>query len=86
MRLDCGPAFQQALPGQFVMIRIHGQTMPLLSRPFSIHDLIMPENHVQAFDLLYKVVGTGTQKLSQVRPGDHLEVLGPLGRGFFNPK
>jgi len=82
MRIACGPIFQSALPGQFVMIRIHGQTTPLLSRPFSIHDVIVSDSGLAAFDLLYKVLGSGTQKLSLMRAGDQLDVLGPLGRGF----
>jgi dihydroorotate dehydrogenase electron transfer subunit len=32
--------------------------------------------------LLYKVVGRGTAALAHVRPGDAVEVMGPLGRGF----
>ncbi len=84
MRIACGPVFQTASPGQFVMIRVQGQTMPLLSRPFSIHDLIMSDSSVVAFDLLYKIVGSGTKKLSLIRPGDQIDVLGPLGRGFSN--
>ncbi len=82
MRIACGQVFQSALPGQFVMIRIHGQTMPLLSRPFSIHDVIMPDSGVMAFDLLYKIVGAGTKKFSLIRPGDQIDILGPLGNGF----
>ncbi len=67
----------EARPGQFVMIRM-GQGMdPLLRRPFSIcgvrDDLVF---------VLYRVVGRGTQILSDAREGDALAVLGPLGTGF----
>jgi dihydroorotate dehydrogenase electron transfer subunit len=33
--------------------------------------------------LLYKVVGRGTRLMAQLRPGDQVELLGPLGHGFF---
>jgi len=82
MRIACGSAFQDAVPGQFVMVRIHGRATPLLSRPFSIHDLILQPSGVVAFDILYKIVGAGTEKLSGIPAGDRLDVLGPLGRGF----
>jgi dihydroorotate dehydrogenase electron transfer subunit len=64
------------------MIRNPGQIAPLLSRPFSIHDVIIEKSRVGAFDILYKIVGAGTLKLSQASPGDRIDVLGPLGRGF----
>jgi dihydroorotate dehydrogenase electron transfer subunit len=32
--------------------------------------------------ILYKVLGRGTEVLSRVRPGETLDVLGPLGNGF----
>jgi dihydroorotate dehydrogenase electron transfer subunit len=74
--------YQGALPGQFVMLRLAGQSSPLLRRPFSIHDVIMEGADVSGFDILYKIVGKGTEALSRSRTGDEVDVLGPLGRGF----
>jgi dihydroorotate dehydrogenase electron transfer subunit len=82
MRIACSRVFKYAVPGQFVMIRSPGQTTPLLSRPFSIHDVIIEESGTVSVDILYKIVGVGTLKLSQIPPGDQIDVLGPLGRGF----
>ncbi len=65
-------------PGQFVMIRVGPGMDPLLRRPFSIAGVEGKE----IFLVLYQVVGRGTALLSQVREGDRLSVLGPLGRGF----
>ncbi|MCD6306214.1 MAG: dihydroorotate dehydrogenase electron transfer subunit [Deltaproteobacteria bacterium] len=69
-----------AVPGQFVMIRVRQAMDPLLRRPFSIcradGDLIL---------VLYRVVGRGTEILSEMRQGDSLDVMGPLGRGFGHP-
>jgi len=63
-------------PGQFYMLRawdIH----PLLSRPLSIHDM-----DGEKIDFLYEAKGRGTRLLAGLRPGDILEMLGPLGNGF----
>jgi dihydroorotate dehydrogenase electron transfer subunit len=67
-----------ALPGQFVMIRANRDLDPLLRRPFSICGTA-PGGRVL---ILYQVVGRGTAILAQKRPGDVLQVMGPLGRGF----
>ena len=82
VRIACDQVYQDAIPGQFVMIRLVGRTSPLLRRPFSIHDLIMEGGRVTGFDILYKIIGTGTEALSTSRAGDRVDVLGPLGRGF----
>ena len=82
MRIACDPVYQSALPGQFVMVRGLGQASPLLRRPFSIHDLILEGARVTGFDILYKIIGKGTEALSMSRAGDRVDVLGPLGRGF----
>ncbi|MFP4476826.1 MAG: dihydroorotate dehydrogenase electron transfer subunit [Desulfatibacillaceae bacterium] len=79
MRLVAGEMGRVATPGQFVMVRCHEGMDPLLRRPFSIHDAD-PETGV--LSLLYKVVGRGTRLLAARNPGDFVDVLGPLGRGF----
>jgi dihydroorotate dehydrogenase electron transfer subunit len=82
MRIVCDQVYQDAMPGQFVMVRLAGQVSPLLRRPFSIHDLILEGNRVIGFDILYKIIGIGTEALSKSIAGDRVDVLGPLGRGF----
>ena len=82
MRIACGKAYQDAMPGQFVMVRLADQLRPLLRRPFSIHNLILDGERVEGFEILYKLVGDGTRILSLSTARDHLEVLGPLGHGF----
>ncbi len=67
-----------ALPGQFVMIQIGSGKDPLLRRPFSIHQT-SSEGYLQ---ILFKVVGRGTELLAQYRVGEQLSLLGPLGKGF----
>ena len=72
-----------ARPGQFVMVKPPARRIPLLRRPFSVHNCLIKRGEVYGFELLYKVVGQGTQALSEMKTGDVLDVLGPLGNGFF---
>ena len=85
IRLSCHREYVRARPGQFVMVRFPQQIDPLLPRPFSIHRLIKQAGVTTGLELLYKVVGKGTQALSLRQPGDHLSLTGPLGRGFAVP-
>jgi dihydroorotate dehydrogenase electron transfer subunit len=71
-----------ARPGQFVMVKPPDKRIPLLRRPFSIHNRLVERGEVCGFELLYKVVGKGTESLSRMKAGDVLDVLGPLGNGF----
>ncbi len=78
--------FENACPGQFVMIGTSGkQNAPLLRRPFSIHGLIQKKGRVVGFELLYKVVGEGTRLMSRFCSGNETDVLGPLGNTFDLP-
>ena len=67
-----------AIPGQFVMVQIGSGKDPLLRRPFSVHQT-SSEGTLQ---ILFKVVGRGTELLAQCRVGEQLSLLGPLGKGF----
>jgi dihydroorotate dehydrogenase electron transfer subunit len=73
-------------PGQFVMVRVRDSIDPMLRRPFSIHNLLKDGGNVRGFEILYKVVGKGTKILSELRAGEYLSVLGPLGNGFTCPR
>ncbi len=70
-----------ATPGQFVLIRISDTFDPLLRRPFSIMNTL-PDSK---FEIIYRIVGRGTQYLSQIPVGTYLDCLGPLGNGFTLP-
>ena len=61
-------------PGQFLHVRCGEKP---LRRPISIHDA---EDGLVT--MIYEVKGEGTRWLSERRPGDMLDVLGPLGNGF----
>ncbi len=64
-------------PGQFLNIRVADGFMPLLRRPFSVSRV-----YGSNVEILFNIVGIGTKLLSEKRPGDELDVLGPLGNPF----
>ncbi len=66
-------------PGQFVMVRGDWGDHPILPRAFS---LVETGPHGA---ILVRAVGTGTEKLVQMKPGDKLFVMGPCGRGYKQP-
>ncbi|HDZ77167.1 MAG TPA: dihydroorotate dehydrogenase electron transfer subunit, partial [Candidatus Omnitrophica bacterium] len=72
------------IPGQFVHIRINDKTDPLLRRPFSVHRVIKNKGKFNKgqIEILYGIVGRGTEILSKVSPKKKLDILGPLGNGF----
>ncbi|MBQ9708697.1 MAG: dihydroorotate dehydrogenase electron transfer subunit, partial [Firmicutes bacterium] len=61
-------------PGQFINIRLTGR---YLRRPISVCDW-----EDQSLTIVYKVVGAGTGQMSEMRPGEKVKVLLPLGNGF----
>lgn len=68
---------ETAQPGQFVNLKLSNDYRFLLPRPFSISRV-----KGGVIELLFKVVGSGTQVLSNYRAGQFLEILGPFGKGF----
>ncbi|HEY8423146.1 MAG TPA: dihydroorotate dehydrogenase electron transfer subunit [Clostridia bacterium] len=64
--------------GQFLHLQVPGK---VLRRPFGI--LEMTSNTVS---IVYAVVGEGTQILSQMKEGEALKAMLPLGNGFILPK
>jgi NAD(P)H-flavin reductase len=71
-----------AEPGQFVHVRCGDTLDPLLRRPLSLHGI---DRAAGTLTLLYRVVGRGTELLSRLPAGATLDVMGPLGRGFYLP-
>lgn len=61
-------------PGQFVNIELEGL---YLRRPISVCDY-----DAEGITLIYKVVGDGTRRMSELRPGARLDLLTGLGNGF----
>ncbi len=75
-----------AVPGQFAMLAAAERwgggedERPYLARAFSIARVSDGEAHY-----LLEDVGPGTRRLCELRSGDGLWVLGPLGQGFTLP-
>jgi dihydroorotate dehydrogenase electron transfer subunit len=74
-------------PGQFAMLAaVEGwgggeEQRPLLARAFSIARRRAGESHY-----LLEDVGPGTRRLCELRAGERVWALGPLGRGFRAPQ
>lgn len=73
-------AAQTAAPGQFMSVYTEDKSK-LLPRPISICETDRERN---ALRMVYRVTGehTGTRQFSELRGGDRLFVMGPLGNGF----
>lgn len=69
-------------PGQFIMLRINDRIDPLLRRPFGVYKIIGTRGKGQGIEIVYKVVGKGTRLMTGLKPGDAVDLLGPLGNGF----
>jgi len=88
IRLTAPNETARSFPGQFVMVKVRDGIDPLLRRPFGIFDVGMFDSeYAEAgprtfLEILYKVVGKGTGVLAKLHHGDHLDLLGPLGKGF----
>jgi dihydroorotate dehydrogenase electron transfer subunit len=61
--------------GQFV--NLGWSPGPLLRRPFSVY-----RTEGDDIEVVLKAVGAGTRQLLDMRVGDHVSCLGPLGHGF----
>ena len=74
-------------PGQFYMLAAAERwgggedERPFLPRAFSV----LRRHEDGALEFLLEDVGPGTARLCELRPGDGLWILGPLGRGFVRP-
>ncbi len=81
--LDAPAIAAAAAPGQFVMVKAGRSADPLLRRPFSVFEIERAaDGGPVAFSLLNKRIGPSTSRLYAAKPGDIVDVLGPLGRPF----
>ena len=66
-------------------LRDKSQRHILLRRPFSFADVTLKGDRTLA-EIIYCVVGPGSLRMTSLRPGDKISVLGPLGNGFRVPE
>jgi dihydroorotate dehydrogenase electron transfer subunit len=86
MKIRAPIPYRDFEPGQFLMLRISDGPFPLLRRPFSIHSVAdLGPAGGSDIEILYKLVGRGTNSMATWRKGRKLDILGPLGRGFSLP-
>lgn len=78
MRIGTKEIATLAKPGQFLSLYCKDGTR-LLPRPISICEIDREEKSLR---LVYRVAGNGTAEFSERKPGEELEVLGPLGNSF----
>lgn len=69
-------------PGQFVNVKVEGSPETFLRRPISVHDVDAEKGLLY---LLIKKAGKGTEKLSELKSGDKLNIILPLGNSFTIP-
>jgi dihydroorotate dehydrogenase electron transfer subunit len=65
--------------GQFVHVRTGDWSGLVLRRPFTVNTA---DPSTGVVSIHFREVGRGTAWLTHMRPGDRLDMLGPLGQGF----
>lgn len=78
LRIKAPGIAAQAVPGQFVSL-YSGDGSRLLPRPISLCGI---DREAGELRLVYRIAGAGTKEFSTLKPGDTIDVLGPLGNGF----
>src|SRR5207244_1059949 len=76
---DGRDAHRQARAGQFVHVRPGTSFEPLLRRPYSFNRIRRQEGEIE---LIVRPLGPGGEWIASRRPGDLLDLLGPLGTAF----
>ena len=86
LRLECPELARRILPGQFFMVREPDCNDPLLGRPFALYDTVFDNSdNPIGIDFGYVVIGKLTARMVDWKPGDAVEIWGPLGNGFPEP-
>ncbi|MDK2798615.1 MAG: dihydroorotate dehydrogenase electron transfer subunit [Clostridiales bacterium] len=80
MRVVCKEIAQQAKPGQFLNIKCCEGLTAILRRPISICDI---DTKNQEIRFIFQVKGNGTKLLALKKVGDNIDILGPLGNGYY---
>jgi dihydroorotate dehydrogenase electron transfer subunit len=70
------------IPGQFVQAKVEDSPETFLRRPLSIHDVDIERNTIR---ILIQLAGKGTEKLSNLKAGEILNLIYPLGNSFSLP-
>ncbi len=93
--------FAKTMPGQFAELRIDTFALPaaasvpkhlldnslrnvILRRPFSFDNVSIKPDSVQ-LNIMYYVLGPATLRMTTIKKGDQISIIGPLGNGFSIP-
>ncbi len=83
LKLTSDEMLPEMNPGQFVQIRVDNTSGTFLRRPISINFVDYNTNELW---LLIQKVGNGTRKLAELKSGDTLNIIFPLGNSFTIPE
>ena len=78
MQLELPLTARDAKPGQFIHIKVNDPRY-ILRRPISIAGTEPGKGLVE---IIYRIVGKGTEAMSHLKEGDVVDCLGPLGTAF----
>lgn len=81
MVLDAPRIAASIEPGQFVHMKVPRMEAHILRRPFSVYARDVEAGTV---DILYQVVGFGTDHMTGLEAGEECELIGPVG-ATWNP-
>lgn len=77
---------EHAEPGQFVAVAVGGENSAmLLRRAFALYDASPGGDMAGTIQFVVAEHGAGTRWLTRCRPGDVLDIVGPLGKPFPIP-
>ena len=80
MELEAPEIAHSARPGQFIQMYPPDERN-LLARPISLAAI-----HGESVEVVYRVVGKGTEQFPRLRDNDTVQLMGPLGNGFTLPE
>ncbi|QBG47985.1 dihydroorotate dehydrogenase electron transfer subunit [Verrucomicrobia bacterium S94] len=80
LRLAAPVTGPQVKPGQFLGLQVPNLGERILRRPFSIY-----QADTSGVAVLYKAVGRGTEAMANIKAGDEVSIIGPLGNGYPDP-
>lgn len=83
IKLKSEKSLPQIFPGQFVNIEIKNTDEIFLRRPFSVYEINYDEN---TLSIIVKILGRGSKKLTEIKPGEELNLIFPLGKSFTKPE
>lgn len=94
VRIEFIAPFRAAEPGQFLQLLCADRPgspsgappgAMMLRRPFSIADMYEDGDGTPRAVVISRAIGPGTRWLDRLRPGDAINLTGPLGRPFTLP-